>query len=253
MRRRGYGPERGAPLNAAERRRRAARRRGAWHRAPVPEGQPPKGAQRQRRARDVGLCLLGHSRPAEVGPSGKQVKLDKSDPNKYLIPVRMRGASSGRRRARPTLRLCELLISTRPTSSLDQERGRQKTWTAELLMVNALYPFSASYFAGNVKITDDGKPPLAAQGAAKPPKEPRRARRRAFTPKKPAMPARAKAEGRGASTPMFSPCRPRDRRQTPRPSPGPGARSTGVIQRQLTLSAIPCNRARAEPWFPWAS
>lgn len=107
-----------------------------------------------------------------AGPDGKQVKLDKSDPSKFLIPD-----EDARRIIRAATRsayaeACELpdLAQANHQALLRSEAAR-KVWTEQqFLMVNALYVFSASYFAGNVKISE-GEAPSGAAGAANPPKE----------------------------------------------------------------------------------
>src|SRR5262245_27000220 len=108
----------------------------------------------------------------QAGPDGKQVKLDKSNPNKFLIPD-----EDARRIIRAATRsayadACDLpdLAQANHQALLRSEAAR-KVWSeSQFLMVNALYVFSASYFAGNVKITE-GEDATGAAGAANPPKE----------------------------------------------------------------------------------
>ena len=100
----------------------------------------------------------------EPGPDGKPVKLDKSDPSIFLIPN-----EDARRVIRAATRsayaeACELpdLAQANYQALIGSERAK-KSWTEnQLLMINALYLFSASYFAGNVKI---GDPEPAANSA----------------------------------------------------------------------------------------
>jgi len=104
----------------------------------------------------------------EPGPDGKPVKLDKSDPNIFLIPN-----DDARRVIRAATRsayaeVCELpdLAQANYKALISSERAK-KSWTEpQLLMINALYLFSASYFAGNVKVGDpDPADSAGAEGA----------------------------------------------------------------------------------------
>jgi hypothetical protein len=104
----------------------------------------------------------------EPGPDGKPVKLDKSDPNKFLIPH-----DDARRIIRAATRsayaeVCELLDLAQANyrALIGSERAK-KSWTEpQLLMINALYLFSASYFAGNVKVGDPDPADSAATESA---------------------------------------------------------------------------------------
>lgn len=109
----------------------------------------------------------------EPGPDGKPVKLDKSDPNKFLIPN-----DDARRVIRAATRsayaeVCELpdLAQANYQALIRSERAK-KTWTEpQLLMVNALFLFSASYFAGNVQVGDPEPGDSAGAEAADAPKQ----------------------------------------------------------------------------------
>ncbi len=106
------------------------------------------------------------------GPNGQMVKLDKSDPNKYLIPL-----DDARRVIRVATRsayaeVCQLLELEKDNynAMMRAEQTRQ-TWTPDQMMfIQALHTFATSYFAGNVKITeqaDAGKAgSLAKESAA---------------------------------------------------------------------------------------
>lgn len=91
------------------------------------------------------------------GPDGP-VKVDKSDPNKYVIP-----SEDARRVIRAATRsayadVCGLpeLGQANYKAMLAQEEAR-KTWTREqMLMIEALHLFAMSYFTGNAKITEGG-------------------------------------------------------------------------------------------------
>jgi hypothetical protein len=110
----------------------------------------------------------------QPGADGKPVKTDKSDPNKFLIPD-----EDARRIIRAATRsayaeACELPdLAQANYQALIRSEGAKKVWNEpQLQMVNALYLFSASYFAGNVNITETpATDPAAGAGAASPPKE----------------------------------------------------------------------------------
>jgi len=99
------------------------------------------------------------------------VKLDKSDPNKYLIPL-----DDARRVIRVATRsayaeVCQLFELEKSNFDAMIRTERMRAWTAEQMMfMHALHTFATSYFAGNVKITEqaeDAKPNTAAkEGAA---------------------------------------------------------------------------------------
>lgn len=89
------------------------------------------------------------------GPEGKPIKLDKSDPNKFIIPT-----GDARRVIRAATRsayaeVCELPELERANyQALMKGEEAKGVWSQEqLMMINALHMFSVSYFAGNVKIT----------------------------------------------------------------------------------------------------
>lgn len=95
--------------------------------------------------------------------SGAKIKLDKSDPNKYLIPL-----DDARRIIRVATRsayaeVCNLL-GLEKANFETMMRGEQarNVWTPQQMMfIRALHTFATSYFAGNVKITEqaaDAKP-----------------------------------------------------------------------------------------------
>ena len=144
------------------------------------------------------------------GPDGKLVKVDKSVPNKFLIPVEeARGIIRAATRS-AYAEVCGLpeLGRANYQTLVKGEEGR-KVWTPEQIMfIKSLHHFSVSYFTGNVQIkeapaepgatattppeagaatADAAKGPLAASdaeqakaaAAAEPSTEP------AFTPKKP--------------------------------------------------------------------
>jgi hypothetical protein len=215
----------GTPLKAAEE---AAVRPVAeelGQRAAVPQGQQ-KGGLSDSAVR----VLMGYAFSVipeqQAGPDGKQVKLDKSDPNKFLIP-----SEDARRIIRAATRsayaeACELPdLAQANYQALMRSEGAKKTWTEpQLLMVNALYLFSASYFAGNVKITDDGQAPAGAPGAANPPKEAAPGQETSLvTPKRPQCPPEQKQKVVAAINAYVQsvPAGPAPKAAAPAPAPAP--------------------------------
>ena len=90
------------------------------------------------------------------GADGKAVKVDKSDPNKFLIPT-----EDARRVIRVATRsayaeVCDLGDLARANyNTLMRGEEAKKVWSdQQLLMINALHMFSSSYFSGNAKITE---------------------------------------------------------------------------------------------------
>jgi hypothetical protein len=102
----------------------------------------------------------------QKGADGKTVKVDKSDPNKFLIPD-----DDARRIIRAATRsafahACALEDLARANyNTLMQTETAKKIWSdQQLLMINALHMFSASYFSGDAKIIE--APDAAATGSA---------------------------------------------------------------------------------------
>jgi hypothetical protein len=215
----------GTPLKAAEEAavRPAAEELG--QRAAIPQGQQKSGL-----SDSAVRVLMGYAFSVipeqQAGPDGKQVKLDKSDPNKFLIP-----SEDARRIIRAATRsayaeACELPdLAQANYQALMRSEGAKKTWTEpQLLMVNALYLFSASYFAGNVKITDDGQAPAGAPGAANPPKEAASGQETSLvTPKRPQCPPEQKQKVVAAINAYVQsvPAGPAPKAAAPAPAPAP--------------------------------
>jgi hypothetical protein len=115
------------------------------------------------------LSIVPDQVPA--GPGGQMIKLDKSDPNKYLIPL-----DDARQIIRVATRSAYAEVCLLPElekANFDALiRGEKlRGWTAQQMMfIHALHTFATSYFAGNVKITesdDAGQSgSLAKEGAA---------------------------------------------------------------------------------------
>jgi len=119
------------------------------------------------------LSILPDQVPAA---DGKMVKLDKSDPNKYLIPL-----DDARRVIRVATRsayaeVCQLLDFEKANLDALIRSERAHGWTPDQMMfIKALHTFATSYFTGNVKITEQAdnpdkaaKPKEGAPAAAKP-------------------------------------------------------------------------------------
>jgi hypothetical protein len=101
------------------------------------------------------------------GADGKAVKVDKSDPNKFLIPTQ-----DARRVIRVATRsayaeVCDLGDLERANyQTLMKGEEAKKVWTREeLLLINALHMFAVSYFTGDIKITTKEEADPAAQVA----------------------------------------------------------------------------------------
>jgi hypothetical protein len=100
------------------------------------------------------------------GPDGQSVTVDKSDPNKYVLP-----SDDARRVIRAATRsayaeVCGLpeLGEANYKTMLAQEQS--KDWSREqILMIEALHLFAVSYFTGNAKITETSEEAPAAGGA----------------------------------------------------------------------------------------
>ena len=162
----------GAPLNAADEGsvHYVAEELGNRTKAPEAEQTAPKGLSDSavRVMSTFALSILPDQVP---DPSGEMVKLDKSDPNKYLIPL-----DDARRVIRVATRsayaeVCQLFELEKANFDAMIRTERMRAWTAEQMMfMHALHTFATSYFAGNVKITeqaDNAKAnSMAKEGAA---------------------------------------------------------------------------------------
>ena len=199
--------------------------------AAAPEGEK-KGGLSDSAVRVLMTYAFSIIPDEQPGPDGKPVKVDKTDPNVFLIPD-----EDARRVIRAATRsayaeACQLEnLALANYQAMMQSEMAKKIWSEQqLLMINALHKFSSSYFSGNAKITEvpDEGDTAAAQGedAAQP-------GRRSGRAEAAAMSARAEAKG--------------GERHQRLCSVGPGARvatldgvpaGTGGFRRQLTLSSI---------------
>jgi hypothetical protein len=103
------------------------------------------------------LSILPDQVPAA---DGKMVKLDKSDPNKYLIPLDdARGVIRVATRS-AYAEVCQLLDFEKANFDALIRSERAHGWTPDQMMfIKALHTFATSYFAGNVKITEQADNP----------------------------------------------------------------------------------------------
>jgi hypothetical protein len=116
--------------------------------------------------------------PAETqGPDGQPVKVDKSDPNKYVIPT-----EDARRVIRAATRSAYADVCGLPElgeanyKAMLAGEGARKWSREQLLMINALHLFAVSYFTGNAKIIEEpgttDEAPAAADGTTTVSKDP---------------------------------------------------------------------------------
>ena len=115
--------------------------------------------------------------PEEVkGPDGTMVKVDKADPNKFVIPE-----AAARRVIRAATRsayadVCGLpeLAGANYDAMLTEEKKKQNWNREQLLMIESLHLFAVSFFTGNASFTtepDSASPEgegAAAEGAGDP-------------------------------------------------------------------------------------
>ena len=100
-------------------------------------------------------------------PSGEMAKLDKSDPNKYLIPT-----DDARRVIKVATRSAYAEVCNLPQmekanfDTMIQSEQARNVWSHEQMMfIHALHTFATSYFAGNAKITTSPADGTAAANA----------------------------------------------------------------------------------------
>lgn len=170
------------PLPAAEQSgiRTVAEELGSRTKAEAAPGGAQKGMSdsRVRVMSTYALSIL----PDEVqDKAGNKIRLDKSDPNIYLIPL-----DDARRIIRVATRsayaeACGLLdLEKANFQAMYLSEEARKVWSKEQMMfIQALHTFATSYFAGNVKITEQ---PAEGPAAATP--EAAEAATTTITPKK---------------------------------------------------------------------
>jgi len=141
------------------------------------------------------------------GPDGKPAKVDKSDPNKFVIPT-----EDARRVIHVATRsayaeVCGLPELERANyETLMRGEQAKKVWSHDqMLLINALHIFAVSYFTGSVKITakDAGDATPPAQQAA-----PAAGAATSTAAPKPAPALVPQAEAKGDETQVVTPKRP---------------------------------------------
>jgi hypothetical protein len=147
----------GEPLSAADATgvRAVADELGQRAAAAAPDAQQ-KGGLSESAVRVLMTYAFSIIPETHAGTDGKPVKVDKSNPNVFLIPV-----DDARRVIRAATRsayaeACELeeLARANYVALMKSEAGK-KVWSEpQLLMINALHMFSTSYFSGNAKISE---------------------------------------------------------------------------------------------------
>jgi hypothetical protein len=123
--------------------------------AAAPEGEK-KGGLSDSAVRVLMTYAFSIIPDEQPGPDGKPVKVDKADPNMFLIPD-----EDARRVIRAATRsayaeACQLEnLALANYQAMMQSEMAKKIWSEQqLLMINALHKFSSSYFSGNAKITE---------------------------------------------------------------------------------------------------
>ena len=117
------------------------------------------------------LSIVPDQVPA--GPGGQMVKVDKSDPNKYLIPL-----DDARQIIRVATRsayaeVCQLPELEKANFDALMRGEKLRGWTAQQMMfIHALHTFATSYFAGNVKITEVRRRPIGRTWPRRVPQRP---------------------------------------------------------------------------------
>ena len=136
--------------------------------AATPEGEQNGGGLSDSAVRVLMTYALSIIPDTYTGPDGKPVKIDKSDPNQFVIPV-----EDARRIVRVATRsayaqVCELKDLERANfQTLMKSEEAKRAWSQDqMFLINALHMFSVSYFTGNIKITTTEE---SEGAAAKPP------------------------------------------------------------------------------------
>lgn len=101
---------------------------------------------------------------------GKTVKVDKSDPNKFIIPV-----EDARRVIRAATRSAQAQICQLPAmqeanyAALMKSEAAKKTWSKDqMIFIHSLHLFTVLYLTGNAKLEEKDEAAPAEAGAAKP-------------------------------------------------------------------------------------
>ena len=102
------------------------------------------------------------------------MKLDKSDPNKYLIPLDDARSVIKVATRSAYAEACDLheLEKANFDALMRNEQARLVWSTDQMLFIQALHTFATSYFAGNVKITEQPDDPASQDAPAPRPRTP---------------------------------------------------------------------------------
>jgi hypothetical protein len=137
--------------------------------AAVPESEQ-KGGLSDSAVRVLMTYAMSIIPDSYQGPDGKPVKIDKTDPGKFVIPV-----DDARRVVRAATRsayaeACGLKDLARANFDTLMKGEEARKWSKDqMLLISALHMFSVSYFTGSIKITTEEVPDKAApkpQGTA---------------------------------------------------------------------------------------
>jgi hypothetical protein len=135
--------------------------------AAVPESEQ-KGGLSDSAVRVLMTYALSIIPDTYGGPDGKPVKVNKSDPNQFVIPV-----DDARRIIHAATRsayaeVCNLK-DLEQANFVTMMRGEEaRKWSKnQMLLISALHMFSVSYFTGNIKITTEQEPATAGSPPAK--------------------------------------------------------------------------------------
>ncbi|HZP09449.1 hypothetical protein [Methyloceanibacter sp.] len=202
--------------------------------AAAPEGEQKSGGLSDSAVRVLMTYALSIIPESYPGPDGKPIKVEKGDPNKFVIPV-----DDARRVVRAATRsayaeVCDLKDLERANfQALMRSEEAKKLWSKDqMLMISALHMFSVSYFTGSIKITtstEDGKPQAGGAGAVPVSKDGQSANS-------------AGAEAQGGDTQVLAPKRPTC-------SPDQKVKVTNAINAFVAANPV----AEADPKTPQAA
>lgn len=131
--------------------------------AATPETQQKSGGLSESAVRVLMTYAFSIIPESQPGADGKQVKIDKSDPNVFLIPVEdaRRVIRAATRSAYAEACKMENLAQANYQAMMRSEEAK-KIWSeTQLHMIHALHMFSTSYFSGSARITE-----VADEGAS---------------------------------------------------------------------------------------
>lgn len=238
----------GSPLKAADSGdiRPVAETLGARAQAAAPQSEGQKGKLSDSAVRVLMTYAFSLVPDQTKGPDGKTVKVDKSVPNKFLIPLDdARGVirASTRSAYAEVCGLSELGRANYQTLVRGEEA--RKVWTPEQLMfIKSLHHFSVSYFTGNIQINDAPAQPGAATALTPPEAGAPSAATPDAATAPPAAPAGEQADAAAAaapSEPAFTP-------KKPECSPEQKQKVTQAINAYVqSASAAPAGDAKPAP------